>query len=74
MRRSGRTVSIASEMAAGLLAGAQQGQIAGVRPRQQTRGKSAGGGGANRGDLRRVEQRHGLAVLGLEQQNQPQVR
>ena len=61
-------------MTAGLLARAQQRQIAGFRPRQQPRGQSARGSGTNGGDFRRIEQRDRLAVSGLEQQHQPQVR
>ncbi len=62
------------EMTAGLLARSEQRQIAGVRARQQPRCQSAGGGGAYRGDLGGVEQRHGTAMLGLEQQHQAQMR
>ena len=67
-------VSIASRWLRACSPAPKHRQVAGVRPRQQPRGQAAGGGGANRGDFRRIEQRHRAAVLGLEQQHQAQMR
>ena len=74
MRRSGLHSQHGLKMAARLLAGSQDGEIAGVRPREQTRRQPARGGRADGGDLGRIEDGHGTAVLGLEQQDETEMR
>jgi hypothetical protein len=62
------------KMASRLLACAQQRQIARIRVCEEPGGQAARGRRANGGDLGGIEQRHGLPVLGLEQQHQSQMR
>ena len=45
-------------MTCGLLAGAEEGEIASIRARQQVGRERPGGSGANRGDFAGIEHRH----------------
>lgn len=60
-------------MATGLLAGAEDGEVAGVFPRQRVCRERARRGGADRSDLGGVDHRHGPPVRCFEQQDDAEV-